>query len=265
MVAVRPPSNLIRMVAVSYASAPLSSSRRLSTWQDPIARISSGSQPMRKRDMSRSWMAMSLKMPPPPRTYSKGGGEGSREHSFTWMGSPTSPRLMASFTRAKFGSNRRCRAVISFTLATLHVLMASIVSGMLVAMGFSQKMCFPFLAHAVICSAWNCEGEHIHTASTSGCSMTSRASEDHSGTQYRFAAASALETVGLLIMMGWALGQLVSASKCTRPIRPAPIMPTLTTPTSLLYILGWRIPPFVPVSLLLFLVVSPTHPSRPAL
>lgn len=34
--------------------------------------------------MSRSCTAMSLKMPPPPRTYSTGGGEGSLDVSFTW-------------------------------------------------------------------------------------------------------------------------------------------------------------------------------------
>lgn len=34
--------------------------------------------------MSRSCTAMSLKMPPPPRTYSTGGGDGSRDVSLTW-------------------------------------------------------------------------------------------------------------------------------------------------------------------------------------
>ena len=51
----------------------------------PYARIASGSSPIRKRLMSRSCTAMSQKMPPPPLTYSMGGGAGSREHSFTMI------------------------------------------------------------------------------------------------------------------------------------------------------------------------------------
>lgn len=58
---------------------------------------------------------------------------------------------MAIFTRAKLGSNRLCRAVISLTPASLHELMASIVSGTPVAIGFSQKTCLPCLAQALIC------------------------------------------------------------------------------------------------------------------
>lgn len=50
--------------------------------------VTFGSLPMRKRDMSRSWTAMSLKMPPPPRTYSNGGGEGSRDVSLTCNATP---------------------------------------------------------------------------------------------------------------------------------------------------------------------------------
>ena len=74
------------------------------------------------------------------------GGSQSR----TWMTWPTSPSAMATFTRAKFGSNRRCRAVMSLTLASLQALMASIVSGTSVAMGFSQNTCLPLAAHALI-------------------------------------------------------------------------------------------------------------------
>ena len=47
------------------------------------------------------------------------------------------------------------------------------VSSRSVAIGFSQKMCLPASAHARIWSAWNCEGEQIQTASTSGWLMTS--------------------------------------------------------------------------------------------
>ena len=82
---------------------------------------------------SRSWTAMSLKMPPPPLTYSKGGGAGSRLHNLICTSSPTSPPVMASLTRLKFGSNRRCKAVISFTPASLQALIASMVSAKSVA------------------------------------------------------------------------------------------------------------------------------------
>ena len=44
--------------------------------------------------MSRSCTAMSLKMPPPPLTYSMGGGAGSREQSLTVITSPISPESM---------------------------------------------------------------------------------------------------------------------------------------------------------------------------
>lgn len=54
--------------------------------------------------MSKSWIAMSLKMPPPPATYLKGGGDGSREHSLTTIRSPMVPvdrgaRAEVTFTR----------------------------------------------------------------------------------------------------------------------------------------------------------------------
>ena len=77
--------------------------------------------------MSRSCTAMSLKMPPPPLTYSNGGGAGSREHSLITIGSPTSSLSRACLMRAKLGSKRRCSAVISLTPASLQQLIASIV------------------------------------------------------------------------------------------------------------------------------------------
>lgn len=46
--------------------------------------------------------------------------------------------------------------------------MASMVPGRSVAMGFSQKMCLPAAAHFLIWSAWNCEGEQIHTCESQG-------------------------------------------------------------------------------------------------
>ena len=84
--------------------------------------------------------------------------------------------MMACFTRMKLGSKRRCSAVISLTPASFIALIASMVSGRSVAIGFSQKTCLPAAAHALIWSAWNCEGEQIHTASTSGWLITSSAS-----------------------------------------------------------------------------------------
>ena len=46
------------------------------------------------------------------------------------------------------------------------------------------------------------------------------------------AAASAFDTVGLEMITAFAFSQLLSASKCTRPIRPAPITPTPKMPSS---------------------------------
>ena len=147
--------------------------------------------------MSKSCTAMSLKRPPPPLTYSNGGGDGSREQSLIWTTSPTSPLTIASLTRRKFGSKRRCSAVMSLTPALLQALIASIVSARSVAIGFSQKTCFPAAAHALICSAWKLDGEQIHTASTSGWLITSSASPLKASSLYLDAAASALDTVGL--------------------------------------------------------------------
>ena len=150
--------------------------------------------------MSRSWTAMSLKMPPPPFTYSKGGGAGSLEHNFTVITSPTSPETILRLTLAKLGSNLRCKAVINLMPALSQMRMASMVSGKSVAIGFSQNTSLPAAAHFVICSAWNEEGEQIQTAWTSGWLITSSLSVDHSGTKYCFAAASAFETVGFEMM-----------------------------------------------------------------
>ena len=150
--------------------------------------------------MSRSWTAISLKMPPPPFTYSKGGGAGSLLHNFTVITSPTSPHTILRFTLAKFGSSLLCRAVINLIPALSQMRIASIVSGRSVAIGFSQNTSLPAAAHFVICSAWNEEGEQIQTAWTSGWLMTSSESADHSGTKYCFAAASAFETVGFEMM-----------------------------------------------------------------
>mmetsp|Transcript_2505 Transcript_2505/g.8127 ORF Transcript_2505/g.8127 Transcript_2505/m.8127 type:complete len:236 (-) Transcript_2505:288-995(-) len=179
MVAVRPSRYLTMMVAVSYASGPGRSAISWLIMHEPVAKTSRGSSPIRKRDMSRSWIAMSLKMPPPPCTYLSGGGAGSREQSFTTIVSPMVPSAIERLTREKFGSNRRCSAVISFTPLARQRLTALMVSAKSVAIGFSQKMSLPAFAAAVICSAWNCDGEQIQTASTSGWLMTSVSSLVH--------------------------------------------------------------------------------------
>ena len=215
---------------------------RWSRWHEPVARMDSGSPPIKKWDMSKSCTAMSwytcmymshrsvwpptylptykqtdlrymhthlptyrhtLKIPPPPRTYSSGGGVGSRLVNFTqttlptcmfvcryvcmyvcmyvcgqhqqadmdwwdrfsllaivertdWLTLfvylPTSPSSIHFFTRAKLGSKRLCKAVMSLTPAKLQALMASMVSARSVAIGFSQKMCF--FAAAQACVTW---------------------------------------------------------------------------------------------------------------
>ena len=150
--------------------------------------------------MSKSWTAISLKMPPPPFTYSNGGGAGSLEHNFTVMTSPTSPETILRLTLAKLGSKRLCKAVINLMPALSQMRIASMVSGKSVAIGFSQNTSLPAAAHFVICSAWKLEGEQIQTAWTSGWLMTSSESADHSGTKYCLAAASAFETVGFEMM-----------------------------------------------------------------
>ena len=70
-----------------------------------------------------------------------------------------------------------------------------ILSAKSVAKGFSQKTCFPFAAHALICSAWYCDGEQIQTASTSGLVMTSIASPVNFGTPNCLAAAQVFGTL----------------------------------------------------------------------
>merc|ERR1712185_519032 len=209
--------------AVSYASGPGSTSIDLSIRHEPEARISTGSLPIRKRAMSRSCTAMSLKMPPPPFTYSNGGGDGSREHSLIVIGTPTVRFTIASFTRAKLGSKRRCSAVMSLTPAELHALIASIVSGRSVAIGFSQNTCLPAAAHALIWSAWYCDGEQIHTASTSGELITSMSESVNLGTLNSAAAFCAFATVGFEMMFTFASEHRASAFRCTSPMRPHPL------------------------------------------
>mmetsp|Transcript_11981 Transcript_11981/g.23880 ORF Transcript_11981/g.23880 Transcript_11981/m.23880 type:complete len:214 (+) Transcript_11981:26-667(+) len=213
MWACTPLGYLTRHEAVSYASAPSRTSMDLSMWQDPRARISIGSAPARKRDISRSWTAMSVKIPPPPFTYSNGGADGSREHNLIMIGSPTSFLSIASLTLTKFEQKRRCNPIISLTSASLQAFMASTVSARSVAIGFSQKTCFPLAAAALIWSAWKLEGEQIQTASTSGSVITSMASEVNFGTPYFSAAASAFETVGFDTATHLTPGALVMASK----------------------------------------------------
>mmetsp|Transcript_14011 Transcript_14011/g.42746 ORF Transcript_14011/g.42746 Transcript_14011/m.42746 type:complete len:245 (-) Transcript_14011:107-841(-) len=226
MMASLPFAKRTMMLAVSYASGPSRSLISGEIWQDPLARTATGSESIRNLAISRSWMAMSLKIPPPPLTYFSGGGSGSREQSFTTMGSPMVPSMSDCFTRAKLGSKRRWRAVMSFTPLSRHRLTALIVSESSVAIGFSQKMSLPAMAHAVICCAWNCEGEQIHTASTSGWLMTSMSESVHAIPGYVAAAAFAFEMVGFEMMIGLAAGHEESASRWTSPIRPAPMMPT---------------------------------------
>mmetsp|Transcript_35040 Transcript_35040/g.46477 ORF Transcript_35040/g.46477 Transcript_35040/m.46477 type:complete len:96 (+) Transcript_35040:699-986(+) len=72
-------------------------------WHDPIAMISMGSSPTRKRVMSRSCTAISLKIPPPPFTYSNGGGAGSREQSFTY-----------AQTKYKTANNIQTKCVVTY-------------------------------------------------------------------------------------------------------------------------------------------------------
>mmetsp|Transcript_45571 Transcript_45571/g.140373 ORF Transcript_45571/g.140373 Transcript_45571/m.140373 type:complete len:236 (-) Transcript_45571:123-830(-) len=179
MIASLPFAKRTMTLAVSNASGPSSALISGETWHDPEARTATGSDAIRKRAMSRSWIAMSLKMPPPPCTYLSGGGAGSREQSFTTIVSPMVPSAIERLTREKFGSNRRCSAVISFTPLARQRLTALMVSAKSVAIGFSQKMSLPSSAASRICAAWYCDGEQIQTASTSGWLMTSVSSLVH--------------------------------------------------------------------------------------
>mmetsp|Transcript_33921 Transcript_33921/g.112235 ORF Transcript_33921/g.112235 Transcript_33921/m.112235 type:complete len:236 (+) Transcript_33921:704-1411(+) len=179
MIASLPFAKRTMTLAVSNASGPSSALISGETWHDPEARTATGSDAIRKRAMSRSWIAMSLKMPPPPSTYFFGGGDGSRDVSRIWTGEPISPSMMALLTRMKLGSKRRCSATISLTPFSRAKSTLWMVSSSSVAIGFSQKMSLPAFAAAVICSAWNCDGEQIQTASTSGWLITSVSSLVH--------------------------------------------------------------------------------------
>ena len=57
--------------------------------------------------MSRSCTAMSLKTPPPPRTYSTGGGEGSRDVSFTCEGRGERGRNTTDESKLQCGKGNR--------------------------------------------------------------------------------------------------------------------------------------------------------------
>ena len=94
MVARAPLDSFRVMVAVSTSPAsPMAGSMRQAPW----AYSSTISWPDRYRTISRSWIIMSMKMPPDRATYWAGGGSGSRELIRTYWTSPILPEATASF------------------------------------------------------------------------------------------------------------------------------------------------------------------------
>mmetsp|Transcript_17093 Transcript_17093/g.65166 ORF Transcript_17093/g.65166 Transcript_17093/m.65166 type:complete len:236 (+) Transcript_17093:3696-4403(+) len=227
MLATTPDSNSTRMFAVSKASEPLRSATSGWTMLDPRARMRLGSSFRMKQLMSRSWMAMSLKIPPPPSTYVLGGGEGSLEHKRSCTGRPASPVSTAIFKRWKLASNRLWNAVISFTFLCSQSRTTSTVSCRSNASGFSQKMCFPAAAEWRIWSEWNWLGEQIHTASTSASAITSCASVVKRDTPKSWQAPTAAASTWSATTSTCTKGLLESADKWARPMRPQPMTPTL--------------------------------------
>jgi hypothetical protein len=59
---------------------------------------------MIQRKTSKSWINMSLKMPPERLMYSTGGAPGSRLVTISISGRPMSPRAIRAFTDANVGS-----------------------------------------------------------------------------------------------------------------------------------------------------------------
>ena len=93
MVARAPLESFRVTVAVSTSPAsPMAGSMRQAPW----AYSSTTSWPDRYRTMSRSWIIMSMKMPPETAAYSAGGGSGSRELTRTYWTSPILPAATAS-------------------------------------------------------------------------------------------------------------------------------------------------------------------------
>jgi hypothetical protein len=157
MVAIAPEAYFRTINAVSISPAsPIAGSTRLLPW----AYTDTGSSPMMKRAISKSWMVISRNMPPETRTYSAGGGDGSREMISSDSGLPMRPACVGFHT-----AELRVKAAVKAD-EQRHVVLFDHFQAVAhdPGVGFSQKMALPWRAAISIRSAWVSVAEAISTA-----------------------------------------------------------------------------------------------------
>ena len=120
---------------------------------DPVAMTRTGMSPIRNTAMSKSWIIMSLKIPPERRMYSAGGAPGSREVMTPISGVPIRPSLMAAFTPMKCGSKRRLNPTISVAPVSSTTSRQARTRAESRSIGFSQNTALPARENSSICSA----------------------------------------------------------------------------------------------------------------
>ncbi|BBI92410.1 transposase IS3 family [Serratia symbiotica] len=105
-----------------------------------------GSSPIMKRAISKSWIVISRNIPPETRTYSANGGDGSREIITKDSGLPMLPCTASFFTLRNCGSKRWLKPIKSETLCSFTTFKQSRTRTRSRGTGFSQKIALPCFA-----------------------------------------------------------------------------------------------------------------------
>ncbi|OJU91640.1 MAG: hypothetical protein BGO06_12330 [Shinella sp. 65-6] len=200
--------------SISFRSASVGSMSAL-----PVAKTSTGSSPSMKRARSKSWMVMSLKMPPDALRYSREARPGSREVMITWRISPISPERAASRAARCPGSYRRLKSIWIGLSKPSSAARQALTLASDRSMGFSQKMALPAFADASMRSA--CVGVDVAISTASACAMASPALAVTTHPN-RLPTSSAAAETGSYTAASSALLERTIVAACIFPIRPQP-------------------------------------------
>ena len=176
--------------------------------------------------MSKSWMVMSRNMPPETSGCSDRRRRGVAADDVHQAG-------LADFAALDSPADANEVCVEAAVEADLKLHAGSfyrsqpIDCAKLMAMGFSQKMCFPAVRACTIRSAWILVGEQISTASILRIGQMFSALDSATlRISQRTAIACAASRLTSVTAMICASGRRkASVSACTRPMRPAPMIP----------------------------------------
>ena len=169
---------------------------------------------------------MSRKIPPDTRTYSRGGGPGSRLVIRTRCSSPILPDATASWTERCAASNRRLSPSWRNEPAASTAASARSTSTSESETGFSSKSGLPVAAAATTRSTCVSVLEQIAIASTSRRSISSEL-DAVTGAPSSCATDSAVPGSGSYTAASASPGtSRTRSAACIRPIRPTPRTPT---------------------------------------